>query len=135
MIVADSDVLIDFLRGREPGHQRIQLELRTGRLATTSINAFELLSGAAATKEHTKVSTLLNAVKVLPLEERAADLAAGVRRNLEAGGNGIGMADYLIAGVCLAHNATLLTRNRDHFSRVPDLQIGGLHGASAPSKP
>jgi predicted nucleic acid-binding protein len=36
----------------------------------------------------------------------------------------IGMADYLIAGVCLAHGATLLTRNLDHFRRVPELLIG-----------
>ncbi len=127
MMIADSDMLIDFLRGREPGHGRIGIELSTGRLATTSVNAFELLSGAAVIKEQKKIKVLLDALTVLPVEARAAELAARTRRDLEARGSGIGMADYLIAGVCLAHSATLLTRNVDHFRRVADLRIGGSH--------
>lgn len=124
MTIADSDVLIDFLRGHEPGRSRVALELSTGRLTTTSISAFELLSGAIAKRDQKKVSVLLDAMLVLPVEGRAAEIAARVRRDLETDGKGIGMADYLIAGVCLAHGATLLTRNLDHFRRVPDLQIG-----------
>jgi tRNA(fMet)-specific endonuclease VapC len=124
MTIADSDLLIDFLRGHEPGRSRVAFELSTGRLTTTSINAFELLSGALAKRDQKKVSVLLDAMLVLPVEGRAAEIAARVRRDLEADGKGIGMADYLIAGVCLAHGATLLTRNLDHFRRVPDLQIG-----------
>lgn len=127
MMIADSDMLIDFLRGRDPGHGRIQIELRTGGLATTSVNAFELASGARSSKEQAKVEILLEALKILPVDAQAADLAAGVRRTLEADGNGIGMADYLIAGVCLAQAATLLTRNLEHFRRVPGLHLGGVH--------
>jgi hypothetical protein len=36
-------------------------------------------------------------------EARAHWLGAAIRREMEAAGNGIGMADYLVAGVCLAH--------------------------------
>ena len=43
MMIADSDVLIDFLRDRDPWAGRIELELKTGHLATTTINSFELL--------------------------------------------------------------------------------------------
>jgi predicted nucleic acid-binding protein len=46
MIVADSDVLIDALRGREPAKGRIAQEIEKGALATTSVSVFELLSGA-----------------------------------------------------------------------------------------
>jgi predicted nucleic acid-binding protein len=38
------------------------------------------------------------------------------------------MADYLIAGVCLAHSAILLTRNRKEFGRVPGLVLGWQAG-------
>jgi tRNA(fMet)-specific endonuclease VapC len=123
MTVADSDVLIDFLRGHEPGRSRIAFELSTGRLTTTSITSFELLSGALAKRDQKKVSVLLEAMVVLPVEGRAAEIAARIRRDLDVGGQGIGMADYLIAGVCLAYGAKLLTRNVDHFRRVPELQI------------
>lgn len=103
------------------------LEIATERLATTVINAFELLSGARSKKERDKVATLLAALTILPVDEQSASLAAAARSNLEARGVGIGMADYLIAGVCLSNGATLLTRNLDHFSRVPGLQIGIRH--------
>ena len=123
MIVADTDVLIDFLRGREPIANRVDRELSTGALATTAVTAFELRSGTRSQKESEVVETLLGALQLLPLDAAAASRAAEVRRRLEADGSPIGMADYLIAGVCLARSAILLTRNRNHFERVPDLAL------------
>ena len=127
MMVADSDMLIDFLRGKGPGAERIRVELATGRLQTTAVNAFELLRGTRTADERDKVSSLLAALTILPVDERAAFHAAEARRDLEGRGQGIGMADYLIAGVCLGHSATLLTRNVDHFERVASLRIGGRY--------
>jgi tRNA(fMet)-specific endonuclease VapC len=126
MIIADSDVLIDFLRGREPSARRIRSELATGRLATTAINAFELLSGAKASSERAKVARLIAALDVLQIDHAVGAAAAEVRRQLEEKGEGIGMADYLIAGVCLVRQATLLTRNEAHFSRIPGLKLSGF---------
>jgi len=51
-----------------------------------------------------------------------------VRRTLEAGGEGIGMAEYLIAGICLSRSGLLLTRNREPFGRVRGLSLGTLPG-------
>ena len=93
MIVADSDVLIDALRGHEPGLGRITLELGTGRLATTSISVFELRSGAKSKRERAKVEALLAALTVLPLDTAAATAAATVRVELEAEGRKLAMAD------------------------------------------
>lgn len=45
MMVADSDVLIDFLEGRAPAANRIALELDRGQLRTTVITRFELPAG------------------------------------------------------------------------------------------
>lgn len=126
MIVADTDVLIDALRGREPGLGRITVELKIGGLATTSVNAFELLSGARTKKERRAVETLLAAIPLLPFDQAASRAAAEVRLELERRGHGIGMADYLIAGVCLARSMMLLTRNRAHFERVPGLALATL---------
>ena len=126
MIIADSDVLIDALRGRSPSAERITLELETGALATTTISAFELWSGARTDRSARQVASLLSAMPLLPLDREAATRAAEVRRELEAAGAPIGMADYLIAGICLARSAILLTGNRAHFDRVPGLTLGRL---------
>jgi predicted nucleic acid-binding protein len=52
--------------------------------------------------------------------------AAAARQDLEGKGEGIGMADYRIAGICLSRSAILLTRNRRHYERVPGLTGGRL---------
>ena len=123
MIVTDTDVMIDSLRGTEPARSRIDLELSTGRLATTVITAFELLSGARRSAQRTAIEDLLSAMEILELGPDATLIAAGIRRRLESRGEGIGMADYLIAGICLSRNAMLLTRNRGHFQRVQGLHL------------
>ncbi len=127
MIVADSDVLIDALAGLEPARGRIDLELETGQLATTSITAFELLSGARTDRDLARIESLLGALAILPLDPAASRAAAAVRRDLEARGEGIGLADYLIAGICLTHSAVLLSRKRQHFARVRGLTLGRLN--------
>jgi tRNA(fMet)-specific endonuclease VapC len=54
---------------------------------------------------------------------RGRDPAATARRALERQGRPIGMANYLIAGICLARSAELLTGNRAQFERVPGLRL------------
>lgn len=125
MIVADTDVLIDALRGRGV-HQRVEIELRTGRLATTVVSVFELLSGARKASEREGIETLLAALGHLPIDPSAAREAAAIRRELESVGQTIGNADILIAGVCRSRGAMLLTRNHAHFSRVPRLALAPL---------
>lgn len=125
--VADTDVLIDFLRNRGDEAKRIELELKTGRLCTTAVSAFELWAGAKSQKEKTAVGTLLNALSIIPLDSAASNVAGEIFQNLESKGETIGMADSLIAGICLHRNSMLITRNKKHFKRVPNLKISGEH--------
>ncbi|MBV8772402.1 MAG: type II toxin-antitoxin system VapC family toxin [Deltaproteobacteria bacterium] len=64
------------------------------------------------------IGELLESIRTLDLNSAAADLAATVRRSLERKGNTIGMGDSLIAGIVLAVNGVLLTRNQRHFARI-----------------
>ena len=126
MIVADSDVLIDFLRGRGEGARRVALELETRSFGTTAITAFELRSGARTARQRKAVDLLLEAMTVLPFGAEEARIAAEVRQQVESQGQPIGMADYLIAAVCIAADGVLLTRNRKHFERVAGLKLSGV---------
>lgn len=126
MMIADSDVLIDFLRGKGGGAERIRLELETGRLATTVLSVFELLGGARGKREEQRVETLLEALTILPLDPAAARRAAEVRRELERAGRKIATADSLIAGICMNYRGVLLTRNRSHFERIDGLHLGTI---------
>ncbi|HKU40506.1 MAG TPA: type II toxin-antitoxin system VapC family toxin [Polyangiales bacterium] len=124
MIIADTDVLVDFLRGGGAA-PRVELELSTGSLRTTVVAAFELWQCARTPRAEQDVKTLLEALEILPLDARAAELAGGVRRLLLARGADIGVADSLVAGICLRQEGTLLTGNREHFARVSGLRLSG----------
>jgi len=124
LIVADTDVLIDFLTGHEPvaTHVASAIAAEEG-LATTVVSRFELLSGVRTPKQARAVARLLEALSTLALDSPAADRAARVRRDLEKAGVSIGMADSLIAGIVLARGGRLLTRNQRHFERVEGLSF------------
>jgi tRNA(fMet)-specific endonuclease VapC len=126
MTLADTDVLIDYLEGRGPGAEAVLKALHLDQLQTTKITYFELLAGARRRRQKESVLALLENVPVLPLDVAAARRAAEVRQLLERAGIGIGMGDSLIAGIALARGATLLTRNRKHFERVPGLPLAEL---------
>lgn len=122
MIVADTDVLIDFLTGVQPADQIAEF-IKADQLQTTAVSCFELLSGAGENKRGHAVRQLLASIGILPLDRAAAEQAADVRRKLERIGKKIGMADSLIAGIALAHGVPLFTRNRSHFERVENLKL------------
>ena len=123
MIVADTDVLIDFLAGVEPSVSVVARELERGNLKTTVVSRFELLAGARTPRQGRAVRDLLGAIQALVLDVPSTDRAAAVRAELEEGGKAIGMADSLIAGIALVAGAPLLTRNLRHFKRVPELEV------------
>ena len=102
MIVADSDVLIDFLRGRGDGARRVAIELETRSFATTAITAFEIRSGARTARQRKSVDTLPEAMTVLPFGPEEARIAAEIRQQIESEGQPIGMADYMVAAACIA---------------------------------
>lgn len=128
MVVVDTDVLINALEGeREPDRARVAALLSRGELATTAVNLFELTAGRRTTVHRLELlQAVLGPVPVLSLTRGAADIAAAARRLLERRGEGIGVADYLIAAVCIANGFPLLTRNVDHFARVPGLDLAPL---------
>ena len=122
MTLADTDVLIDFLAGKGEA-DTVERLLAQGVLGTTTITRFELLCGARTAAQLTRITRLLETLPALPLDERAADAAADIRRTLERLGHPIGMADSLIAGIVVSNGGALLTRNRRHFERVPSLRL------------
>ena len=125
MIIADSDVLIDFLRGQGQA-KRVALELTTRSFGTTAITAFEIRAGAHSARQRKTVDMLLEAMTILSFGSEEADLAANLRQQLDKEGKPIGMADYMIAATCITNDGILLTRNLKHFERIPELKLSGI---------
>lgn len=62
-------------------------------------------------------------VDVLPLTRRIMQRFARIRGQLRQWGQLIPDPDLLIAATALNRKCTLVTRNLDHFERIPDLKI------------
>ena len=125
LVVVDTDLVIDFLRGRGDGAALLRRLLVDRRLRLTAITAFELRLGADAPRRQDDIARLLRS-RTLPLDRAAALRGGSVASSLRAAGRDIGMADCLQAGTCLRHQLPLATRNRRHFERVDGLALADL---------
>jgi len=85
MMIADTDVLIDYLAGKGEADE-VERMLARGALRTTVISRFELLSGAKNPKQLARLVQLLEAVPSLGLDDTAADAASEIRRSPRTSG-------------------------------------------------
>lgn len=122
-LVLDSDVLIDLLAGREPAGTLIPNLLEMDLAGTTAVTVYELYSGAARPSDRRDLDEFLATLVILPLDARSARRAGAVDLSLRSKGRPINPGDNLIAGICLANDLALVTRNVSHFRRVPGLKV------------
>ena len=117
--VLDTDILIDYLRGKGPGADLLKKLGRRGYVLT-AISAFELALGASHHRDPAPVRALLSA-PALALTPRAGLRGGEILASLRQRGTGIDIRDALQAGICLDAGRPLVTRNSRHFDRVPGL--------------
>jgi tRNA(fMet)-specific endonuclease VapC len=70
-----------------------------------------------------KNRTFVSGLAVLPLDDAITETFGRTRASLRRRGLLIPDLDLLIAATALAYDLTLLTRNRRHFQRIPDLKL------------
>lgn len=122
LVIADTDLVVDFLRGADPGATRVERWIEERRLRLTAITAFELRLGADFLGRQAEIEGLLQR-RSLPLDAVGAFHAGRLFVALRGEGRGIDVKDALQAGVCLRFQLPLATRNTRHFDRVPGLQL------------
>jgi len=126
-VAVDADILVDYLRGRQPGLDLYVKWRKRKPLALTSIVAFELLLGAKLSLRHdqriAEVRSLIDQHQILPFDDRAADLASSLAAELRRKGSPVEIRDLLNASICLAAGLPLLTRNKAHYERISSLKL------------
>ena len=127
-VIIDTDILVDFLRDNVKATSLVaRLENDKARLATTTINAFELYLGAHKSREPEKAAhatrQLLDRLVLLPLTLKSAQRAGHIYADLEKQGQPIGLRDTFIGAIALTRDYKVATRNLDHFKKIDNLQI------------
>ncbi len=122
-VCIDTDLIIDHLRGRLPGAELFSQIVTRYEPSTTHINRFELLCGASTAGEREIIEECLMGFKIIPFDELSGNEAARIYRELRQEGQLIGIRDILIAGIALAHNLDIATRNIKDFKRIKGLSL------------
>ncbi|WP_067971530.1 type II toxin-antitoxin system VapC family toxin [Mycolicibacter icosiumassiliensis] len=122
LVVVDTDLVIDFLRGKGAGAVLVRELIIEHRFRITAITAFELRVGADFLARRDAILRLGRS-RTFPLDPDSALHAGEIAATLRSAGEDIGMADCLQAGICLRYALPLATRNRKHFSRVAGLRL------------
>ena len=114
MIVLDSTVLIDHLRGR-PAAQRVnQLAQAHEIIATTAINVEEIVRGLRES-ERAAADKLFAGLIILPIAQEEAARAGEWRRDFGTRGITLSQADCLIAACVVSAGGRLATGNPQDF--------------------
>jgi tRNA(fMet)-specific endonuclease VapC len=125
--ILDTDVLIAFLRGKNPEIKQkvdglIQQDIP---LFMSIISLGELYLGAFKSDNPPKnlflVNTLKDKVDLLELDENIVMLYGEIEAVLEKAGQVIGDFDVLIASTAITHDVTLVSGNERHFQRIISL--------------
>ncbi|GAA5140528.1 type II toxin-antitoxin system VapC family toxin [Prosthecobacter algae] len=125
MRILDTDHCIDILRGRE----EVILKRRGiyDEVATTIITACELYYGAAKSTKPLEnkraVDAFLKTLRVLGMDQHAAQFFGLFKAELEKMGRCLADADMMIGSIARAHNAIVITGNTRHFERIPGLTL------------
>ena len=115
MVLVDSDILIEVIRGRDSSIVDRWMDLSSGEEAVSCspVTVVELWHGARP-NEHETLMRLFQALLCLPIDQEIGRLA-GQYLSKYAGSHGLQIGDALIAATASAHRAKLWTRNRKHF--------------------
>lgn len=127
MFLFDTNCWIVLLKGRSTRLEERWGSVAANELLTCSVVKAELWHGAHKYNDPAErrriVDHWLGLYRSLPFDDAAARQYADIRHHLEGRGEIIGPNDLKIAAICLSHDLTLVSANREEFGRVPGLRL------------
>ncbi len=119
-LLLDTDVLVEYLRGRPKAIE--YLEGLASDLSISVISVAELFAGVKGDEEERALMQFLLAFSILPVTEKVARLGGLYRREYRLS-HGTGLADALIAATAEENGLRFVTFNRRHFPMVSEVTV------------
>ncbi|MGH3223114.1 MAG: type II toxin-antitoxin system VapC family toxin [Streptosporangiaceae bacterium] len=121
MLLIDSDVLIEHLRGNTAARDwLVRARQSSGPLAISVVSLAEV-AGGMRSPERREVMRLLGSMQRFEVSEQVAWRAAMLMREHRRSHSGIGLGDYLIAATALTEGLELAILNVRHYPMFPGL--------------
>lgn len=122
----DTGWIIRHLRGHQAYTDRLDM-LRPDGLAVSMISVAELYEGVALARDAAAATSAIQAVlakvQLFPVDEETCRQFGILSARFRRKGNHPGDFDVMIAATAVQHNLTVLTTDKDDFSRFEDLRI------------
>ena len=128
MVCLDTSVLVSLLRKDRSALSHLSRAVTEGsKISTTVVSLCELYAGAYAstnpTKELQKIERLTSTLEIFILTEEASRRYGELLNSKPIKAQPIGDFDLIIAAIVLTNSEALITRNPEHFGRVPGLSF------------
>ena len=121
--LVDTSVLINYYRKTDKANSVWVKLVRQGyRFSISAVTKYEIYSGATQSQLDFW-ENILQAVEVIPFDERCVDTAVGVNAALKRKRKQIGIADLFIAATALTRYLPITSINKSHFDRIDGLEI------------
>jgi predicted nucleic acid-binding protein len=120
LMLLDTDVLIDFLRGLEPAKNFVAS--LPEQVFISAITVAELHVGVRNGKERAALTEFLDTLETITLDAELAAESGLLRRDYGLS-HGVGLNDALIAATALTYRLQLVTLNSKHYPMVKNLLV------------
>jgi len=119
----DTDILSDFLRGKDANVQRRAAAYldEHGRLSLSAVTVFEVVRGRHQAQQAERAVQFLawsQTADVLAFDDRCAQIGGEIAGALLRAGLTVGVADLLIAATAIANRLVLATANLGDYQRM-----------------
>ena len=127
-ILLDTDVIVDFLRnGIDASSVFNHVKNKKIQAFVSVITTFKLYNGALLSSNPKQkledLNIILGYVEIISFDNTQSYVASKIYAYLVKKGIKLEMRDILIASCAIAKNMKILTNNKKHFNRIPELQF------------
>jgi len=121
MLLLDTNILIDYLRGKQAAIEFIDCAGKPG-FAVNTVIVLELYNGCLNKAELAKIRRLLNGFNHFELNEAIAQMATHIGHRFTLS-HSVTAPDALIAATAMIYNLELRTANLKDFRMIPGLKV------------
>jgi len=127
-MIEDTSFVVDLLRGDPDAATRLDL-LERERVPekVSAVTVLELHEGVRRSEtpraERTSILEILETKTVVDADREVMREAGRLSGELNARGEPIEREDCIVAATALSEDEPVVTRNVDHFERVPDVEV------------
>lgn len=121
MILCDTDILIEFLKGKKEIKGIFEKE-EICNIVISSVTIMELFFGALNQKEIKEIEKFISCFKKIKINEKITDLAIDLIRTYAKSHN-LRIPDALIAATAISNDYPLLTNNKKDFKYIKSIEL------------